>query len=63
MNMIDLLTESRFLEELDIIVQAFDNSTKLRFRDPTQTMYIKFGGLKDKDLKVGIKAGQLQLSG
>lgn len=45
------------------MVDIFDTSTKLRFRSATEPAYIKFGSLRDKDIKVDIKSGQLRLSG
>ncbi|KAG1718149.1 hypothetical protein EDB19DRAFT_1651288 [Suillus lakei] len=41
----------------------FDNSTKLRFRKPDEPSYIKFGTIRDKDLKYDIRSGQLKMSG
>ncbi|KAG2126241.1 hypothetical protein DEU56DRAFT_557062 [Suillus clintonianus] len=50
----------------DIIKQMtriFDASTKLRFRNPDEPSYIKFGTIRDKDLTYGIRSGQLKLAG
>ncbi|KAG1746337.1 hypothetical protein EDB19DRAFT_1905800 [Suillus lakei] len=41
----------------------FDNSTKLRFRKPDEPSYIRFGTIRDKDLKYDIRSGQLKLAG
>ncbi|KZP02189.1 hypothetical protein FIBSPDRAFT_771053, partial [Athelia psychrophila] len=50
-------------EDLKNLVDCFDKSTKLRFRNPDEPSYIKFGGVRDKDLAVGIRSGQLKLPG
>ncbi|KIJ11256.1 hypothetical protein PAXINDRAFT_15796 [Paxillus involutus ATCC 200175] len=41
----------------------FDTSTKLRFREPKDSQYIKFGSVRDKDPKYDIRSGQLKLAG
>ncbi|KAF8840352.1 hypothetical protein BDN67DRAFT_1011541, partial [Paxillus ammoniavirescens] len=41
----------------------FDASTKLRFRDPGDPQYIKFGAVHDKDPQYDIRSGQLKLAG
>lgn len=50
-------------EDLNRLVDCFDKSTKLRFRNPDEPSYIKFGGVRDKDFAVGIRSGQLKLPG
>ncbi|KAG2049397.1 hypothetical protein BDR06DRAFT_961567 [Suillus hirtellus] len=45
------------------MAETFDKSTKLRFRKPDEPSYIKFGTILDKDLKYGIRSGQLKLAG
>ena len=60
---IDYLKESTFLTDLDNIVECFDKSTKLRFRNSAQPQYIKFGGAKDNDQSCNIRFGQLKLLG
>jgi hypothetical protein len=45
------------------MTSIFDKSTKLRFRNPDEPSYIKFGGVRDKDPSVGIRSGQLKLLG
>ncbi|KIJ08851.1 hypothetical protein PAXINDRAFT_88280 [Paxillus involutus ATCC 200175] len=41
----------------------FDTTTKLRFRDPGDPQYIKFGAVRDKDPQYNIRSGQLTLAG
>ena len=60
---VDYLQESTFLTDLDNIVECFDKSTKLRFRNSTEHQYIKFGGAKDHDQSCNIRFGQLKLLG
>lgn len=69
-NLISLLNteklrSSTFGNEEDIraMVEHFDQSTKPTFKDPHERSYVKFGSMRDKDPAVGIRGGQLQLSG
>ncbi|KIK40952.1 hypothetical protein CY34DRAFT_24556 [Suillus luteus UH-Slu-Lm8-n1] len=45
------------------MVDIFDNSTRLRFRTPDESSYIRFGTLRDRDLKYDIRSGLLKLAG
>lgn len=45
------------------MTERFDKATKLAFRDPVDPQYIKFGGARDRDPTLGIRAGQLKLDG
>ncbi|KAG1846570.1 hypothetical protein DFJ58DRAFT_705635 [Suillus subalutaceus] len=50
----------------DVVQQMtdiFDSTTKLRFRNPEDPSYIKFGTVRDKDPQHDIRNGQLKLSG
>ncbi|KAG1734639.1 hypothetical protein EDB19DRAFT_1997165 [Suillus lakei] len=50
----------------DIVQQMtdiFDSTTKLRFRNPEEPLYIKFGTIHGKDCQHNISDGQLTLSG
>ncbi|TFK33569.1 hypothetical protein BDQ12DRAFT_738725 [Crucibulum laeve] len=58
-----LLHDSKYVEDVDHIKRCFDKTTKLRFRNVNDPQYIKFGSARDKDLKVGIRSGQLKLQG
>ena len=59
------LAKSKFDTPEDIanMTSCFDKTTKLRFRNTAEPSYIKFGGVRDKDLSVGIRSGQLKLPG
>ncbi|SJL14054.1 uncharacterized protein ARMOST_17507 [Armillaria ostoyae] len=57
------LAESRFADEVDMIAECFDATTKLRFRDVEEASFIKFGTMKDRDPKLDIRSGQLKLAG
>ncbi|KAG6832781.1 hypothetical protein H0H92_009399 [Tricholoma furcatifolium] len=48
---------------LDHITQRFDETTKRLFRDRNELQFIPFGSPLDKDLSVGIRGGQLKLTG
>jgi hypothetical protein len=59
----ELFQDTRFREDIPFMVEKFDKTTKLAFRDPTDPQYIKFGRPSDKDASLGIRAGQLKLEG
>jgi hypothetical protein len=61
----DKLQKSKFgtPKEIADMTSCFDKTTKLRFRNPDEPSYIKFGSVRDKDLTVGIRSGQLKLPG
>ncbi|KAI0316059.1 hypothetical protein OF83DRAFT_1060977 [Amylostereum chailletii] len=50
-------------DSLDHITKRFDETTKRLFRDRKELQYIAFGSPLDKDLSVGIRHGQLKLTG
>ena len=60
---VEYLQDSKFLADLDNIVECFDKTTKLRFRNSDQPQYIKFGGARDNDQHCNIRFGQLKLLG
>lgn len=45
------------------MVEHFDRSTKPTFKDSEERSYVKFGSIRDRDPAVGIRGGQLQLTG
>jgi hypothetical protein len=51
------------LEMVAQMTSVFDKTTKLRFRKPDEPSYVKFGTVRDKDLKYDIRSGQLKLAG
>ncbi|KAK0481095.1 hypothetical protein EDD18DRAFT_1203722 [Armillaria luteobubalina] len=57
------LAGSRFADEVSLIADCFDTTTKLRFRDIEEASYIKFGTMKDRDPKLDIRSGQMKLAG
>jgi hypothetical protein len=60
---VDYLQESTFFADLDNIVEWFDKTTKLRFRNSDEPQFIKFGGARDNDQNCNIRFGQLKLLG
>ncbi|KAF9004079.1 hypothetical protein BDQ17DRAFT_1241567, partial [Cyathus striatus] len=50
-------------EALDHITRRFDETTKRLFRDRRDLQFIPFGSPLDKDIKAGIRNGQLKLTG
>lgn len=50
-------------DAVDHITKRFDETTKRLFRDKRDPQFILFGSPLDKDLSVGIRTGQLRLSG
>jgi hypothetical protein len=59
----EILQGSIYLDDPPDVAGCFDETTKLRFRDPEEPQYIKFGSLKDKDPRFGIRSGQIRLNG
>jgi len=59
----DLMKGSRFELDIPYITRVFDKTTKLRFRTADEPQFIKFGTLRDKDVKLNIRSGQLKLLG
>ncbi|TFK64289.1 hypothetical protein BDN72DRAFT_881586 [Pluteus cervinus] len=59
------LRGSRYASPEDVahMVHVFDSTTKLTFRGGNTPSYIRFGSVRDRDLRVDIKAGQLKLPG
>ncbi|KAK0212140.1 hypothetical protein DFS33DRAFT_1389252 [Desarmillaria ectypa] len=57
------LKGSKFYDDVGHIVECFDKSTKLRFKDPEEPSFVKFGGLRDRDPMRDIRSGQLKLKG
>ncbi|KAI0264453.1 hypothetical protein BC834DRAFT_924658 [Gloeopeniophorella convolvens] len=50
-------------DSLEHITRRFDETTKRLFRDKKEQQYIQFGSPLDKDMSVGVRQGQLKLSG
>ncbi|KAI0661700.1 hypothetical protein C8Q70DRAFT_910546 [Cubamyces menziesii] len=50
-------------DALDHITKRFDETTKRLFRDSKELQFVPFGSPLDKDLSVGIRGGQLKLTG
>ena len=63
MPVVALLRNSKYLEDVPQMADCFDKKTKLLFKNKDEPQYIRFGNLRDKDLAVGIRSGQLKLSG
>jgi len=62
-NNIVLLSGSKFADDVRIITERFDQTTKLRFVNPNEVQFIQFGGLRDRAPELNIKSGQLKLLG
>ena len=50
-------------DAVDHITKRFDETTKRLFRDSRDPQFVPFGSPLDKDLSVGIRSGQLKLTG
>ncbi|KAI0926081.1 hypothetical protein AcV5_008643 [Taiwanofungus camphoratus] len=50
-------------DSLDHITKRFDETTKRLFRDNKELQFVPFGSPLDKDFTVGIRGGQLKLTG
>ncbi|KAF8651113.1 hypothetical protein AX16_004888 [Volvariella volvacea WC 439] len=59
----DLLEGSKYHAAIDLLVDCFDKSTKLTFRNADESSYIRFGSVFDKDPEFGINRGKLKLDG
>jgi hypothetical protein len=59
----DYLKGSKFIDDVDSMTTEFDRSAKLAFEKAANPLFIKFGGARDRDLKLNIRAGQLKLLG
>ncbi|EGN92781.1 hypothetical protein SERLA73DRAFT_116909 [Serpula lacrymans var. lacrymans S7.3] len=51
------------IEDINQMTGEFDKTTKLRFNNPSEPSYIRFGTVRDKDLAFNIRSGQLKLPG
>ncbi|RDB20646.1 Heat shock protein 12A [Hypsizygus marmoreus] len=59
----DLLRDSKFFGDVETMKEHFDKSSKLTFEKIENPLFIKFGGVRDRDPKLNIRGGQLKLSG
>lgn len=50
-------------DSLDHITKRFDETTKRLFRDNKELQFVPFGSPLDKDPNVGVRNGQLKLTG
>ena len=51
------------MEDITQMKSEFDKTTKLRFSNPSEPSYIRFGTVRDKDPAYDIRSGQLKLPG
>lgn len=59
----DLLSESRFSDDVPHNARCFNETTKVRFRNLNDPQFIKFDGVRDLDAKLGIRSGQIKILG
>lgn len=61
----DKLRNSKYgtQDTVEHITKRFDETTKRLFRDKKDLQYVQFGSPLDKDPSVGIRQGQLKLTG
>jgi hypothetical protein len=64
-TLLDKLKSSKYgsQEAVEHITRRFDETTKRLFRDDRSLQFISFGSPLDKDPAVGIRGGQLKLTG
>lgn len=62
-HVLDLLNGTQFEGDISYISKTFDDKTKPAFGSPDFPHFIKFGRLNDNAKQLGVKAGQLKLSG
>ena len=58
-----LLGQSNFSQDIPHIVKCFNDTTKLRFKNPDESQHILFGNRRDNDPDVNIRFGRLKLLG
>ncbi|KAF8651107.1 hypothetical protein AX16_004882 [Volvariella volvacea WC 439] len=63
--LINFLSGSKYQGKacVDLVVECFDKSTKLTFRDINEPSFIRFGSVFDKDPKFNINMGKLKIEG
>ncbi|KAJ3521282.1 hypothetical protein NMY22_g12378 [Coprinellus aureogranulatus] len=59
----DLLSDSRFVDDVDTLTQRFDRNTKHVFRKDDEPHHIQFGNHRDRDASLNIRGGRLTVSG
>ncbi|KAF9068282.1 hypothetical protein BDP27DRAFT_1224550 [Rhodocollybia butyracea] len=59
----DKLKGTQFERDVDTMVEYFDRTTKLLFKDSNDPSFIKFGGRNDNDPTLNIRAGQVKIPG
>ncbi|KAJ3535906.1 hypothetical protein NMY22_g6268 [Coprinellus aureogranulatus] len=59
----DLLSDSRFVDDVDTLTQRFDRNTKHVFRKEDEPHHIQFGNHRDRDASLNIRGGRLTVSG
>ncbi|KDR69812.1 hypothetical protein GALMADRAFT_910351 [Galerina marginata CBS 339.88] len=59
----NLLANTRFSEDVDLITERFDNNTKPSFNTDEDDYWIQFAAVREKDPKLNIRSGQLKISG
>ncbi|KAH6910170.1 hypothetical protein BKA70DRAFT_1147167 [Coprinopsis sp. MPI-PUGE-AT-0042] len=57
------LRDTRFEDDIPHIVQRFDKGARLTFRDDSVPHYVRFGPTREFDAALGIRNGQIRLSG
>ncbi|KAK1222716.1 hypothetical protein PQX77_014421 [Marasmius sp. AFHP31] len=60
---LEMLSGTRFYDNVDRIVEEFDKTGKLRFKSANQSTYIRFGNFRDNDASLQIRSGQMVLPG
>ena len=45
------------------MMEQFEKATKATFRNPNDPSFIRFGSMRDRDDKFGIRSGQLRVEG
>lgn len=57
------LRGSKFADDIGTMTEAFDKSSKLAFEKSINPLFVRFGGARDRDPKLNIRAGQIKLEG
>ena len=62
-RLLAFLKNSNYIDDIDAIVEAFDETTKIYFKSDADAQFIRFGSTQDNDFEHNIKFGQLKLDG
>lgn len=60
---LDLLSDTRFAQDVDTLTTRFDRNTKHVFRRDDEPHHIQFASHRERDVALSIRGGRLTLMG